>query len=160
MNYILQKLPATGLGLWLARYGLVLLLGWIGCLKFVDYEAEGIRRLVEHSPLMRWMYLVWDTYTTAGIIGGSEVMTALLLAVYPWWPRISAVGSLLAMLTFLTTLSFLFTTPGIAMQGYPALALSGGGQSLLKDLLLFAAALLTLGQVQQRLGTQTTNPAT
>lgn len=44
------------LGAFLARYGLVLVLGWIGAMKFTAYEAEGIKPLVETSPLMSWMY--------------------------------------------------------------------------------------------------------
>lgn len=154
MKLLLRHLPAAQLSLWLARYGLVLILAWVGSLKFLDYEAQGIRTLVAHSFLMRWMYTIWDTHTTAAVIGVTELVTALLLACYRWWPRASAVGSLLAMLIFMTTLSFMLTTPGIVAKGYSSLALSGGGQSLLKDLLLFAAALLTFAEVQQRLGTQ------
>ena len=39
------------LGEFLLRYGLVLVLGWIGAMKFTAYEAEGIKPLVETSPL-------------------------------------------------------------------------------------------------------------
>lgn len=39
----------------LLRYGLVLVLGWIGAMKFTAYEAEGIKSLIETSPLMSWM---------------------------------------------------------------------------------------------------------
>jgi uncharacterized membrane protein YkgB len=38
------------------RYGLVLVLLWIGGMKFTAYEAEGIRPLVPNSPLMGWVY--------------------------------------------------------------------------------------------------------
>ena len=44
------------LGAFFIRYGLVLVLGWIGAMKFTAYEAEGIKSLVETSPLMSWMY--------------------------------------------------------------------------------------------------------
>ncbi len=40
----------------LARYGLVVVVGWIGLMKFTTYEAEGIRLYVENSPLMSWVY--------------------------------------------------------------------------------------------------------
>src|SRR3977135_2381321 len=40
----------------LARYGLVVVVGWIGLMKFTAYEAEGIRLYVTHSPLMSWVY--------------------------------------------------------------------------------------------------------
>jgi len=40
----------------LARYGLALVIGWIGALKFTSYEAQGIQPLVANSPLMSWLY--------------------------------------------------------------------------------------------------------
>jgi hypothetical protein len=33
------------------RYGLVLVIGWIGLMKFTGYEANGTQPLVAHSPL-------------------------------------------------------------------------------------------------------------
>jgi hypothetical protein len=41
---------AEAVGRTLARYGLVVVVGWIGLMKFTGYEAEGIRRL---SPTAR-----------------------------------------------------------------------------------------------------------
>src|SRR5260370_40925841 len=38
------------------RWGLVLVLAWIGAMKFTAYEAMGIQPLVSHSPLLTWMY--------------------------------------------------------------------------------------------------------
>jgi reactive chlorine resistance protein C len=51
----------AGLGLRVAgalvlRYSLVLVIGWIGLMKFTGYEAKGIEPLVAHSPFMGWMY--------------------------------------------------------------------------------------------------------
>jgi len=40
----------------LIRYGLVLVIGWIGAMKFTNYEAHGIEPMVAHSPVMGWMY--------------------------------------------------------------------------------------------------------
>ena len=51
----------------------------------------------------------------------------------------------MAILLFLGTLSFLFTTPGVtAAGGFPVLSVLPG-QFLLKDLVLLGAALWTLG---------------
>ena len=44
------------IGLSIARYGLVIVLLWIGGMKFTAYEAEGIKPLVANSPLMSWVY--------------------------------------------------------------------------------------------------------
>ena len=44
------------IGMHVARYGLVIVLLWIGGMKFTAYEAEGIQPLVANSPLMGWVY--------------------------------------------------------------------------------------------------------
>jgi uncharacterized membrane protein YkgB len=43
-------------GLGLVRLGLVVVLVWIGGLKFARYEADGIVPLVANSPLMSFFY--------------------------------------------------------------------------------------------------------
>lgn len=126
------------------------MIGWIGLLKFTSYEAQGIRPLVEHSPLMSWMYDVFSVTTFSSLLGVLEVGTAVLLAVKPWWPRISAVGSLIAVGLFIATISFLFTTPGIgesAAGGFPALSTTG--QFLIKDVALLGIAVWTLADALQ-----------
>ena len=68
----------------LARYGLVIVIGWIGLLKFTSYEAQGIQPLVAHSPVMSWVYDVCSVTTFSSLLGVLEVGTAVLLAVKPW----------------------------------------------------------------------------
>jgi reactive chlorine resistance protein C len=133
------------LGAFLIRYGLVLVLGWIGAMKFTTYEAEGIKTLVETSPFMSWMYKVLSLQATSNVIGIAELTAAALIAIRPLAPKLSAIGSVLAVFTFLTTLTFLFSLPGWeqSLGGFPAL--SGSGGFLLKDTVLLGAALFTLG---------------
>lgn len=129
----------------LARYGLVIVIGWIGLLKFTSYEAQGIQPLVAHSPFMSWLYDIFSVTTFSSLLGVLEVGTAVLLAVKPWWPKVSAVGSLVAVKLFVATISFLFTTPGIgesAAGGFPALSMTG--QFLIKDVALLGLAAWTL----------------
>lgn len=132
----------------LLRYGLVLVLGWIGAMKFTAYEAEGIQPLVATSPLMSWMLKVFSLQVTSNIIGVTELIAALLIAIRPLSPKLSAVGSVLAVLTFLATLTFLFSLPGWekTLGGFPAL--SGSGGFLLKDVVLLGAAIWTLGDAR------------
>ena len=141
----LQRNIFQKLGMIFIRYGLVLVLGWIGAMKFTAYEAEGIKSLVETSPLMSWMYKVLSLQATSNVIGVVELIAALLIAIRPWSARLSAIGSMLAVFTFLTTLTFLFSLPGWerSLGGFPAL--SGSGGFLLKDIVLLGAALITLG---------------
>jgi uncharacterized membrane protein YkgB len=131
-------------GQFLLRYGLVLILGWIGAMKFTAYEAEGIQALVATSPLMSWMYKVLSLQGTSNIIGVAEITAAVLIAIRPLSAKLSAIGSVLAVFTFLATLTFLFSLPGWekSLGGFPAL--SGAGGFLLKDVVLLGAAFWTL----------------
>ncbi|OMC16622.1 DUF417 family protein [Mycobacterium sp. SP-6446] len=128
----------------IGRYGLVVVLAWIGFGKYVKMES---RVLIEHSPLMSWIYQVAGVTTVARGLGTMEIVAALLIALRPAWPRASAVGSALAVVLFAGTISFLFTTPGVVSThaaGIPVLS-ALPGQFLLKDLVLFGVALWTLG---------------
>ena len=121
----------------LTRYGLVVVVGWIGLMKFTTYEAEGIRPFVANSPLMSWVYRFMSVQGFSAMLGVVEVTIALLIAARPFSPRVSALGSALAVGMFLTTLSFLVTTPGVReprLGGFPALCRRVPGQFLIKDL--------------------------
>src|SRR5262245_56170882 len=131
----------------LARYGLVVVVGWIGFMKFTAYEAEGISKFVANSPLMSWVYGFMSHRGFSAVLGVVELTIAILIAVRPFLPRASVVGGVLAVGMFLTTLSFLFTTPAVwepSARGF--LALSGfPGQFLIKDLALLGISLWSLG---------------
>src|SRR3954452_18644449 len=144
-----SQVEAVGSGL--ARYGLVVVVGWIGLMKFTAYEAEGISPFVAHSPLMSWVYGLMSVRGFSAVLGAVEVAIALLIAARPFWPRASALGSALAVGMFLTTLSFLVTTPGVwepSAGGFPALS-AFPGQALIKDLALLGISLWTLGEAWQ-----------
>ena len=82
------------------------------------------------------------------MLGLVEVAIALLIAARPFSPRASALGSALAVGMFLTTLSFLVTTPGAwepSLGGFPALS-ALPGQFLIKDLALLGISLWSFGE--------------
>ena len=135
------------IGLHISRYGLVIVLLWIGGMKFTAYEAEGIKPLVTNSPLMSWVYQIASVGGFAAFLGVIEIGIGLLIAVRPIWPLDSAIGSGLAVGMFLTTLSFLITTPGweSSLGGFPSLS-AMPGQFLLKDFVLLGVALFTAGE--------------
>src|SRR5687767_14575431 len=83
------------LGEFLIRYGLVIVLGWIGAMKFTAYEAAGIETLVETSPIMSWMYRLFSLQATSNIFGVAEIAAAVLIAIRPLSAKLSAVGSML-----------------------------------------------------------------
>jgi uncharacterized membrane protein YkgB len=141
-----QRVEAVGREL--ARYGLVVVVGWIGVMKFTAYEAEGIRPFVANSPLMSWVYGFMSVGGFSALLGVVEVAVAILIAARPFAPWASALGSALAVGMFLTTLSFLFTTPGVwepTLGGFPALS-AVPGQFLIKDLALLGISLWSLGE--------------
>jgi uncharacterized membrane protein YkgB len=135
------------LGMHIARYGLAIVLLWIGGMKFTAYEAEGIKPLVANSPLMGWVYRLMSVGGFASLLGMVEIAIGVLIALRPVWPMGSAVGSGLAAGMFLTTLSFLITTPGWepSLGGFPALS-AMPGQFLLKDVVLWGVAVTSAGE--------------
>lgn len=144
-RFIRAESALAGIGGNAARYGLVIVIGWIGALKFTSYEAYGIEPLVANSPLMSWVYDIFSVTTFSTLLGVLELATAALLAVKPWLPRISAAGSVVAVGLFAATLSFLVTTPGVgeaSAGGFPVL--SSTGQFLIKDVALIGISLWTL----------------
>lgn len=131
-------------GIEIGRYGLVAILLLIGGLKFTHAEAMAIEPLVSHSPLLFWLYSVTSVDGVSQIIGTTEVGVALLIALRPISAVASAAGSLLAVATFLTTLSFMLSTPGVWDPAFPEL--SSTGSFLVKDLCLLACAVFTAGE--------------
>ena len=128
------------------RYGLVLLVLWFGLFKFTPTEAQAIQPLVANSPLLSWLYALTDVRGASRVIGLAEIAIALLIAARPFSPRASAVGSLGATIMFLTTLSFLATTPGSWGRVDGFLVPAGAGGFVIKDLLLLGAALWTASE--------------
>jgi reactive chlorine resistance protein C len=138
---------AQAVGQLLLRYGLVLVIGWIGLMKFTEYEAKGIQPLVANSPLMSWMYGFLTVQQFSIALGIVEVSIAILIGLRHWSARASAVGSAAAVLMFLTTISFLLSTPGWepSLGGFPAIS-AFPGQFLLKDVVLLGAAIWSFGE--------------
>jgi reactive chlorine resistance protein C len=116
------------------RFSLVLFLILFGLAKFTEGEALTIQPWVANSPFLGWLYAVTSVQGGSNLIGIIELILGVLLAVRPWWPRASVIGSLGATIAFAITLSFLFTTPDLspAWSGF-----------LMKDLVLVGAALWT-----------------
>jgi reactive chlorine resistance protein C len=136
----------------IVRWGLVIVIAWIGGMKFTAYEAMGIQPLVAHSPLVGWMYDFLSVRSFSTMLGFIEIGTAVLISLRFVSPRMSALGSLLAMGLFITTLSFLFSTPGWEPSlGFPALS-GMPGQFLLKDVVLFGASVWSLGESLKAMG--------
>lgn len=167
-----SSLDRVGMGL--LRVGLVVVLIWIGGLKFAGYEADSIVPLVANSPFASFLYhhpapeykhymnkegelkpanKEWHrsngTYPVSYGLGVIIVSLGILIALYPVRPELSAIGSFLLIFMAFTTLSFLITTPEAWV---PALGdsnhgfpyLSGVGRLIIKDSIMLGAAFLTM----------------
>jgi uncharacterized membrane protein YkgB len=136
-----------GIGLHITRYALVLVLVWIGAMKFTAYEAGAIQPLVANSPIMSWLYAVFSVQATSNLIGVAEIAAGVLIAVRPWSAAAAVVGSAMAVATFVITLTFLVSTPGWepSLGGFPALSVAPG-QFILKDAVLLGAAVWSFGE--------------
>ena len=132
----------------LVRYAMVVVILWFGALKFTTYEAEAIQGLVSNSPFVGWLNAVFSVAAVSHLIGTVEIAAALLIAARAFSARLGAVGGLLAVGAFVTTSSFLFSTPGVSEMsagGFPVLSVLPG-QFLLKDLVLLAVSVWLLGK--------------
>jgi uncharacterized membrane protein YkgB len=156
IDHAIQGVPSARIqsrletaGIVVSRYGLVVVFLLIGVLKFTPGEAAGIQPLVAHSPLMSWMYSLLSLQGASNVIGAIEIATAALMALRPLSPKASFVGSLAAVVTFLLTVSFLFSTPGAAEFKYGFPVLGDAGQFLIKDLVLLGASFTTAAEAYQ-----------
>jgi len=122
--------------------GLVLVLGWIGAMKFTAHEAHGILPLLKSSPAFSWLLSGGFTERSASnLIGGIEIATAVLLTARYWNDTLYGFGLLFAVYTFAATLSFLVTYHGAwTGAGFPYL--TAAGEFLVKDFLLMAGTLI------------------
>ena len=130
-----ELMPAIGTAV--LRYGTVLFLVVFGTAKWTTGEAAGIQPMVAHNPFTFWLYRFLSVQGASIAIGMVELTLAAMIVTRRFLPAVSARGSALSILMFLTTLSFLITTPHLdeGTQGF-----------LMKDLILLGAAIYTAGE--------------
>jgi uncharacterized membrane protein YkgB len=127
----------------LLRWALAIVFLWFGGMKFTSYEAHGNAPLIDHSPVMSWLNVVFGVQGASDVIGVIELSTGVMLILGAFNAAASALGAVMSSVTFVITLSFFLTTPGVAEPtagGFPAIS-APIGQFLLKDLVLLAASI-------------------
>lgn len=139
----MKKINYQSLGYTVSVLGLAMLLLWIGIFKFTPTEAKAIEPLVVNSFLMSWLYKIASVQGVSIIIGSIEIITAVCLLLHFFVKKAGIVGGMLSGLTFLATLSFLFTTPGVfkTVDGVPITEFF-----VLKDVLALGISLMVLGR--------------
>lgn len=172
---------AQKLGINLIRVSILIIFVWIGGLKFWNYEAEGIVPFVANSPFMSFFYsnkapeykeyklkegefdqkkYEWhkenNTYLFSYGLGTLIVTIGILTFLGMFWPKVGLVGTSLAIVMTLGTLSFLITTPevwvpdlGSGENGFPLL--TGAGRLVIKDTAILAGTVVVLADCAQRI---------
>jgi uncharacterized membrane protein YkgB len=113
--------------------------------------------LITHQPLMSSLYDVLSVQMFSNVLGCLEVLAAVLIAIRPLSALAAAIGSAIATLLFLSTISLLFTTPGVvAGSSLHVPMLTDVGGFLIKDVALLGASVWTLGEALLAYGTKGT----
>ncbi|WP_298260377.1 DUF417 family protein [Bradyrhizobium sp.] len=120
------------------RWAMVIIFVSFGMQKFTLQSAQGIVQYISNSPFVSWLS-VFGLRGEAYFLGVVEFAIAALLASGAFSPILSAVGSLMGMITFAITWSFFFTTPGVVKWSWSTdpMAWNLTGEFLFKDIVLF-----------------------
>lgn len=134
-------------------YGLLAILRWVmvvvfvsfGMQKFTLQSAQGIVQFISNSPFIWWLS-VFGLRGEAYFLGVVEFGIATLLAAGAFSPILSAIGSLMGMVTFAVTWSFFFTTPGVVKWSLSTdpIAWNLTGEFLFKDVVLLCVCTVLL----------------
>src|SRR5260221_14733394 len=82
--------PVAVAGRHLVPYAPVVVIAWIGALKYSAYEAAAIRPLIANSPIMSWFYNFLGGRSLAATLGTVEIIVGVLIALRFFSPRLSA----------------------------------------------------------------------
>ena len=129
------------------RWSLVLIFFLFGYSKWFPYEANALIPIISNSLFLSWMHTAFGIQGASYFLGIAEWMIGIGLALGAWMPRVSVVASLGSVLTYLTTVTLIITTPDgweVSAGGFPAM---GGATSfLVKDFVLLAGSIILLKQ--------------
>jgi uncharacterized membrane protein YkgB len=158
------------------RIAIFIVMAWIGGLKALPYEAEGIIPFVANSPLMSFMLdrpapeykqhqnkegqyvpknIEWhkanNTYVFSYLLGTVIVLIGVLTLLGIFNARLGLIGGLLTVGMSVVTLSFMLSTPEVYV---PALGgdhhgfpyLSVAGRLVIKDVIMLGAGLLVAAE--------------
>ncbi|WP_299810617.1 DUF417 family protein [uncultured Shewanella sp.] len=129
--------------------GIVLVMAWIGGMKFTQYEADGIEGLMRTSPLFSWIYDFFSVLHGSYFIGVIELIAVVGIALVSWSNKAYGLGLAVAALTFAATQTFLITLPAYETSSTVPM-LTGSGQFIVKDLALLACSILLFAKMLEK----------
>jgi uncharacterized membrane protein YkgB len=125
------------------RWVMVLIFISFGIQKFTPQSAEGIAVYISNSPFVSWLH-IFGIRGEAYLLGTVELVTAGLLVLGAFVPVLSALGSLMGIVTFAITWSFFFSTPGVVKWSISTdpIAWNLAGEFLYKDIVLLCVCVV------------------
>ena len=111
MHAVENNTRKDNIGYLIGVFGVSLVLIWIGIYKFTPTEAKLILPLVENHFAMNWLYDLFSVQAVSNIIGTAEIIVAIGLIVGIKHQKVAFYSGIAAATIFVTTLSFLITTP-------------------------------------------------
>ena len=141
MQKNMTAVSERNIGYSLGVLGVALVLAWIGIYKFTPTEADLIKPLVENHPAMGWLYSVISVQAVSNLIGAVEIIVAIGLVVGLKNRKVGFFSGVFATVIFLSTLSFLITTPNTWKMSDGILITNF---FLVKDILFLAISILSL----------------
>lgn len=111
MYAVEDKAQSNSIGYLIGVFGVSLVLAWIGIYKFTPTEAQLIQPLVENHFAMGWLYNFISVQAVSNIIGTTEIIVAIGLVIGLKNTKVAYYSGIVAAIIFITTLSFLLTTP-------------------------------------------------
>lgn len=130
-------------GYYISLFGAALILLWIGIFKFTPTEANAIKPLIENHFLTFSVYNFVSVQVVSNTIGLIEIIIALLLIFSVKFASLKRLAGFGMIVTFLITLSYLFTTPGVwkVVDGVPVTDFF-----ILKDFMLLGFGFMILNE--------------
>ena len=125
------------------RWVMVVIFVSFGMQKFTLQSAQGIVQFISNSPFISWLS-VFGVRGEAYFLGVAEFVIAGLLAAGAFSPVLSAIGSLMGIVTFAITWSFFFTTPGVVQWSLSTdpMAWNLTGEFIFKDIVLLCVCVV------------------
>jgi uncharacterized membrane protein YkgB len=125
------------------RWVMVLIFISFGIQKFTPQSAQGIALYISNSPFVSWLQ-IFGIRGEAYLLGTIELATATLLALGAFVAVLSALGSLMGIVTFAITWSFFFSTPGVVKWSISTdpIAWNLTGEFLYKDVVLLCVCVV------------------
>ncbi len=131
---------------WISILPVLLVLLWIGGMKFTLLEAQGIEGLVKSSPFMGWLYNFFSIQTTSNIIGVYDLIAVVILILAMYSPKLAVPAILMSGMVFVVTQTFLISFSGSLSS---ETLLSTTGHFLIKDLWFLACLFFYYSAVQK-----------